>query len=120
MAGVWEPGLVGEGEQAPPDMLRSINNAACDVLWVGLGAPKQEVWMAQHRGYLQAPVMVGVGQAFNILAGRMSRAPSWMGAHGLEWLYRLVHEPRRLWKRYLVYNALFLWYLAREACYSSR
>ena len=115
IAGVWEPGLVQEGEQTPPDLLQSINDAACDVLWVGLGAPKQELWMAQHRGLSSgAPVMVGVGQAFDILAGLTSRAPSWMGSHGLEWVYRLVHEPRRLWKRYLLYNTLFVWYLLQE------
>ena len=115
VAGVWEPGLVTEGEQAPADLLQSINDAACDVLWVGLGAPKQEVWMAQHRGYLRAPVMVGVGQAFDILTGRTTRAPGWMGSQGLEWLYRLIQEPRRLWKRYLVYNSLFIWYLLLES-----
>ena len=114
IAGIWEPGLVKEGEQAPTDLLDSINDAACDVLWVGLGAPKQELWMAQHRAYLRAPVMVGVGQAFDILAGRTSRAPSWMGSHGMEWLYRLTHEPRRLWKRYLLYNTIFVWHLLRE------
>jgi hypothetical protein len=67
--------------------------------------------MARHRQRLTAPALVAVGQAFDIIAGRTLRAPDWMGAHGLEWLYRLACDPRRLWKRYLGYNTLFFWYL---------
>jgi N-acetylglucosaminyldiphosphoundecaprenol N-acetyl-beta-D-mannosaminyltransferase len=111
IAGLWNPGVVEEGEPCPPQLLEAINDAECDVLWVGLGAPKQEIWMAQHRANLQTPVLVGVGQAFNILAGRSSRPPAWVGRCGLEWLYRLAREPRRLWKRYIIYNSLFLWYV---------
>ena len=114
IAGAWNPGAIQQGELSPVHLLEAINNAACDVLWVGLGAPKQEIWMAQHRRHLTMPVMIGVGQAFDILAGRTTRAPDWMASHGLEWLYRLTHDPRRLWKRYLVYNSLFLWYLLLE------
>jgi N-acetylglucosaminyldiphosphoundecaprenol N-acetyl-beta-D-mannosaminyltransferase len=120
VAGVWDPGLIKEGHQSSPELIDKINEARCDVLWVGLGAPKQEIWMAQHRSHLQMPVIVGIGQAFDIIAGRTVRAPSWMGAHGLEWLHRLTHEPRRLWKRYLIYNSLFLWYVLLECLrYSS-
>jgi len=114
LAGAWNPGAIQQGELSPAHLLEVINNAACDVLWVGLGAPKQEIWMAQHRRHLRAPVLVGVGQAFDILAGRTIRAPDWMASRGLEWLYRLAHDPRRLWKRYLVYNTLFAWYLFLE------
>jgi N-acetylglucosaminyldiphosphoundecaprenol N-acetyl-beta-D-mannosaminyltransferase len=114
IAGIWDPGVIKEGENSPPELLEIINQARCDILWVGIGAPKQEIWMAQHRAALHPRVIVGVGQAFDIIAGRTTRAPAWMGSHGLEWLYRLVHEPRRLWKRYLVYNSLFLWYLILE------
>lgn len=114
VAGIWDPGIIAQGETAPAPLLDAINQAAPDILWVGLGAPKQEVWMAQHRPYLQRPILVGVGQAFDLLAGLRARPPEWMGHCGLEWLYRLAHEPRRLWKRYLVYNSLFLWYLIRE------
>jgi N-acetylglucosaminyldiphosphoundecaprenol N-acetyl-beta-D-mannosaminyltransferase len=114
IAGVWNPGIIRAGEKFPPKLLDEINAARCDVLWVGLGAPKQEFWMAQHRFDLQAPAIAGVGQAFDIIAGRTNRPPAWMGSHGLEWLYRLVHEPRRLWKRYAIYNSLFLWYLVLE------
>jgi N-acetylglucosaminyldiphosphoundecaprenol N-acetyl-beta-D-mannosaminyltransferase len=114
IAGVWNPGAIRPGETSLPQLLDEINESRCDVLWVGLGAPKQELWMAQHRLGLEVPVMAGVGQAFDIIAGRTKRPPDWMASHGLEWLYRLVHEPRRLWKRYAIYNSLFLWYLLLE------
>jgi N-acetylglucosaminyldiphosphoundecaprenol N-acetyl-beta-D-mannosaminyltransferase len=114
IAGAWNPGMIRQGETSPAHLIDAINGARCDVLWVGLGAPKQEIWMAQHLRHLRAPVLVGVGQAFDILAGLTTRAPDWMASRGLEWLYRLTHDPRRLWKRYLVYNTLFLWYVFRE------
>ena len=93
-------------------MVTIINEARADIVWVGLGCPKQEIWMYEHRGRLDAPVMVGVGQAFNIVAGSLKQAPSWMRENGLEWLFRLLLEPKRLWKRYLVYNTMFLFYVA--------
>jgi N-acetylglucosaminyldiphosphoundecaprenol N-acetyl-beta-D-mannosaminyltransferase len=74
-----------------------------------LGCPKQEKWMAAHRGRINA-VMVGVGAAFDYHAGTLKRAPLWMQRNGLEWFYRLITEPRRLWRRYLVTNTLFIWY----------
>jgi N-acetylglucosaminyldiphosphoundecaprenol N-acetyl-beta-D-mannosaminyltransferase len=105
------------GTYAPPfrqlspeeDMqaVEKIKEAHADVLWVGLGCPKQECWMSEHHERLNVPVMLGVGQAFDVLAGIKMRAPRWMQNTGLEWLYRLVKEPRRLWKRYLVNNNLF-------------
>ena len=119
VGGVWNPGTIQQGEASPPDLLGAINESNCDVLWVGLGAPKQEIWMEQHRRHLQTPVMVGVGQAFDILGGRICRPPDWMGRNGLEWMYRLTQEPRRLWKRYLYYNSFFLWYLFLESITSS-
>jgi N-acetylglucosaminyldiphosphoundecaprenol N-acetyl-beta-D-mannosaminyltransferase len=91
-----------------------INQAAPDVLWVGLSTPKQERWMYEHRDKLQVPVMVGVGAAFDLLAGIKSQAPMWMREHGLEWFWRLMSEPRRLWHRYLVYGSLFVSLVALE------
>lgn len=85
-----------------------INDAAPDVIWVGLGCPKQERWMEEHRDRLNTAVMLGVGQVFDIYAGTIKRAPKWMQRSGLEWLYRLCSEPRRLWRRYLVYNTRFV------------
>jgi N-acetylglucosaminyldiphosphoundecaprenol N-acetyl-beta-D-mannosaminyltransferase len=93
--------------------VRQINEAGSAVVFVGLGCPRQEQWMAEHRGPVRA-VMVGVGAAFDYHAGTLRRAPLWMQRNGLEWLYRLAREPRRLWKRYLVTNALFLFHTARE------
>jgi len=85
-----------------------INASGADIVWVGLGAPKQELWMAEHLGKINAPVMIGVGAAFDFHAGLKPQAHPWMQRSGLEWLFRLVTEPRRLWKRYLVNNPLFL------------
>lgn len=91
----------------------AINASGARTVWVSLGCPKQERWMAAHRGAVKA-VMVGVGAAFDFHAGTTQRAPTWMQRAGLEWLHRLASEPRRLWRRYLVTNSLFLWLLARQ------
>ena len=88
-------------------MVARLNASGARIVFVGLGAPKQEKWMAQHRGRVQA-VMLGVGAAFDYHAGNIRRAPVWMQHAGLEWLYRLIQEPRRLWRRYLFNNPAFL------------
>lgn len=85
-----------------------INLAAPDIVWIGLGTPKQDLWMASHRQTLMAPVLIGVGAAFDFHTGRVPQAPKWMQQAGLEWFFRLLQEPRRLWYRYLVYNPLFI------------
>lgn len=113
------PGLEIAGMYSPPfrpltagedgEVIRRINEAAPDFVWVGLGAPKQEQWMADHQGKIQG-FMVGVGAAFDYLAGNIRRAPEWMQSCNLEWLYRLMQEPRRLFKRYLVTNTKFIWH----------
>ena len=84
-----------------------INASGAGTVWVGLGCPKQEQWMAAHRGRVQA-VMIGVGAAFDYHAGKIKRAPAWMQDAGLEWFHRLLSEPHRLWRRYLVTNTLFI------------
>jgi N-acetylglucosaminyldiphosphoundecaprenol N-acetyl-beta-D-mannosaminyltransferase len=81
-------------------IVTTINAARPDIVWVGLSTPKQERWMAQHLGLIDAPVMIGVGAAFDFLAGTKRQAPRWMQQCGLEWLFRLCSEPRRLWRRY--------------------
>jgi N-acetylglucosaminyldiphosphoundecaprenol N-acetyl-beta-D-mannosaminyltransferase len=116
LEGRW-PGLVIAGAVAPPfrpptpgedavDVER-INRSGARTVWVSLGCPKQELWMAAHRGRVQA-VMIGVGAAFDFHAGTLRRAPRWMQRSGLEWLHRLLGEPRRLWRRYLVTNTAFI------------
>jgi N-acetylglucosaminyldiphosphoundecaprenol N-acetyl-beta-D-mannosaminyltransferase len=91
-----------------------INRSGADVVWVGIGVPKQEKWMAQMREAIEAPVLVGVGAAFDFHAGRVPQAPNWMQEAGLEWAYRLVREPRRLWRRYMRYNPRFVGSFARQ------
>jgi N-acetylglucosaminyldiphosphoundecaprenol N-acetyl-beta-D-mannosaminyltransferase len=90
-----------------------INASGAGFVFVGLGCPKQEMWMAAHRGRVNA-VMIGVGAAFDFHAGTVTRAPEWMRNYGLEWLHRLASEPRRLWRRYLVTNILFIVGAARQ------
>lgn len=85
-----------------------INSAAPDILFMGLGCPKQENWMAAHRGEIAA-VMLGVGASFDFFAGNVRESPQWLGRLGLEWLYRLSQEPKRLWRRYIILNPRFMW-----------
>ena len=108
VAGVCSPPFRPMTAEEDGRQVEMINQAAPDVLWVGLGCPKQERWMREHRDRLRVPVLVGVGQAFDIHSGRSKQAPKWLREHGLEWLYRLLAEPRRLWRRYLLYNSQFI------------
>jgi N-acetylglucosaminyldiphosphoundecaprenol N-acetyl-beta-D-mannosaminyltransferase len=106
------PGLQVAGVYSPPfgplsaDEDRAITAqivaSKADIVWVGLGAPRQEVWMSEHAGWVGAPVLVGVGAAFDFLSGHKRQAPRWIQRRGLEWLFRLVSEPRRLWRRYVL------------------
>jgi len=91
-----------------------INLKAPDFIWVGLGAPKQEEWMMKNYTVLRPAVLFGVGAAFDFHSGLLERCPIWMQNSGLEWLYRLIREPRRLWKRYLITNTLFFYYLVHK------
>jgi len=112
------PGLQVVGTFSPPfrpltpeedrEVVRMINEANPDIVWVGLSTPKQERWMAEHIDRLTAPVLIGVGAAFDFHTGRKPQAPRWMQRSGLEWLFRLLTEPRRLWRRYLINNPLFI------------
>lgn len=107
IAGAWSPPfreLTAEEDEA---VVARINGSGAGTVWVSLGCPKQEKWIAKHKGRINA-VMIGVGAAFDFHAGTMKRAPKWMQDSGLEWLHRLVSDPRRLWKRYLVTNILFV------------
>jgi N-acetylglucosaminyldiphosphoundecaprenol N-acetyl-beta-D-mannosaminyltransferase len=96
-----------------------INAARPDILWVGLSTPKQELWMARHLGLIEAPVMVGVGAAFDFLAGTKRQAPRWAQRAGIEWCFRLCSEPRRLWRRYAyivpIFGVLACWTVLRRA-----
>jgi N-acetylglucosaminyldiphosphoundecaprenol N-acetyl-beta-D-mannosaminyltransferase len=88
---------------------QAIESVSPDIVWVGLGTPRQERWMLEFRERLTVPVLVGVGAAFDFLAGRSPQAPIWMRESGLEWSFRLWHEPKRLWRRYLLGGPRFMW-----------
>lgn len=119
------PGLRVVGSYSPPfrpltpeedrEIVDRITAAQADIVWVGISTPKQERWMAEHFGRLSAPVLVGAGAAFDFHAGLKKQAPRWMQKSGLEWSFRLMSEPRRLWRRYLVNNPFFLWLIFLQA-----
>ncbi len=102
IAGTYTPPYRPLTPEEEEQVACQVNESAADVLWVGLSTPKQEKWMHAHRNTLRVPLMLGVGAAFDMNSGRLRRAPEWIRENGLEWLFRLVMEPRRLWKRYLV------------------
>ena len=118
------PGLKITGSYAPPfrklneeenrEVIDRINRCNPQLVWVGLSTPKQELWMYENRGRLKDCVIIGVGAAFDYFAGNIKRAPKWMQSFGLEWLFRLVQEPRRLWKRYLLLYPRFPFLLMKE------
>jgi N-acetylglucosaminyldiphosphoundecaprenol N-acetyl-beta-D-mannosaminyltransferase len=118
------PGLEIVGTYSPPfrpatvdeqrAVVQRINEARPHIVWVGLSTPKQERWMADHVGQLSAAALIGVGAAFDFHAGRKRQAPRWMQRSGLEWAFRMVSEPRRLGRRYLVNNPLFMWQLVAK------
>jgi N-acetylglucosaminyldiphosphoundecaprenol N-acetyl-beta-D-mannosaminyltransferase len=118
------PGLRVVGTYSPPfrpllpdedaDVVQRLNGSGADIVWVGLSTPKQERWMHSHRDRLTAPVLIGVGAAFDFHAGTKRQAPRWMQRSGLEWLFRLTQEPRRLWRRYWYNNIGFVAGLIRS------
>jgi len=118
------PGLIVAGTETPPfrpltaledeAMVERLNAARPDYIWVGLGSPKQDHWLAEHRDKLDAPVLMAVGAAFDIVGGYRPRAPRRLQRAGLEWLFRLIQEPRRLARRYTVVNARFILVAAGE------
>lgn len=112
----FRPGGADEDEA----VIEAINMSAAEIIWVGLSTPKQELWMARHRHRLLAPVLIGVGAAFDFQAGLLRRAPHRLQRTGLEWAFRLAMEPRRLAKRYLLNNSAFLALLAAEKLGLSR
>lgn len=114
IAGYYSPPFGDIPRSQMQEIISLINGAKPDIVWVGLGAPKQEYWMADHWHLLKPAILMGVGAAFDLHAGNVPRAPEWMRKTSLEWLHRLCHEPRRLWRRYLYTNLLFIYYLAAD------
>jgi N-acetylglucosaminyldiphosphoundecaprenol N-acetyl-beta-D-mannosaminyltransferase len=119
VAGVYSPPFRQLSPEEDRAISAQIEASQADIVWVGLGAPRQEVWMSDHLGRVGAPVLVGVGAAFDFLSGRKRQAPHWMQRGGLEWLFRLVSEPRRLWRRYMLgyprFVALAVWQALRQS-----
>ena len=111
--GMYSPPFRQLSDQEVEEDVKRINESGADIVWIGLGAPKQEKWMRSHQGRVNA-VMMGVGAGFDFHAGTIQRAPLWLQRIGLEWLYRLFKDPSRLLKRYLVTNTKFLWYLLKD------
>jgi N-acetylglucosaminyldiphosphoundecaprenol N-acetyl-beta-D-mannosaminyltransferase len=114
IAGMIAPPYRAQTDAEDVEATNAINGSGAAIVFVGLGCPKQEMWMAQHRGRIRA-VMIGVGAGFDFHAGTLKQAPAWMQNSGLEWLFRLTQEPRRLWRRYLYTNSVFLLSIARAA-----
>lgn len=107
IAGMYAPPFRALTSQEDAQIVAKINESRPDFIWIGLGAPKQEEWMYQHMGQLQG-VLIGVGAGFDYLAGYIKRAPRWMQRMSLEWLYRLLQDPKRLWRRYFTSNVKFI------------
>jgi N-acetylglucosaminyldiphosphoundecaprenol N-acetyl-beta-D-mannosaminyltransferase len=119
IAGTYTPPFRPLTEAEGKELVSLVERASPDVLWVGLSTPKQENWMYEQRHKLRVPVMLGVGAAFDMNSGNMRRAPKWMREHGMEWLFRLASEPRRLWRRYLITIPKAAWSVCLELLYFS-
>jgi N-acetylglucosaminyldiphosphoundecaprenol N-acetyl-beta-D-mannosaminyltransferase len=115
VSGIYSPPFRPLSPGEDEAVIKHINVAQPDIVWVGLSTPKQERWMSEHIGRLNVPVLIGVGAAFDFHAGLKRQAPHWIQKNGLEWLFRLATEPRRLWRRYLINNPQFLWLILLQA-----
>lgn len=114
VAGICSPPFRALTAEEDGEVTARINASKPDVVWVGLGLPKQDVWAREHRDRLNAKAVIGVGAAFGFVAGTIRRCPDWIGNHGLEWLYRFAMEPRKLWRRDLFDGPRFLWNVLLE------
>ena len=114
IAGYTEPPFAPLDQLTTSEVAATINATRPDVVWVGMSSPKQDLWMARMRALIDAPVLIAVGAAFDFHTGTVRQAPRWMQRSGLEWTFRLLTDPRRLWRRYLVDNPWFLWELALQ------
>ncbi len=110
IVGMYSPPFRPLNEKEDKQICEEINNLHPDFLWVGIGAPKQEIWMYQHQSIIHNTVMIGVGAGFNFIAGTLDKSPNWIEKICLEWLYRLIKEPKRLWRRYLLGGAKYIYY----------
>ena len=114
IAGSYSPPFRELTKEEDEEIIEKINQAKPDVLWVGLGLPKQEQWIFKHKEKLKAPVIIGVGAGFKFLSGKVKMAPRWIGDLGFEWLWRLFHEPKRIWKRVFLCGPFFIWLVIKD------
>ena len=114
IAGVISPPFTIQTPEAEERDLKAINESGADVLWGGLGLPKQEEWIFRNRGRLTVPVAIGVGASFKFLSGQVMRAPDWVGRNGMEWLWRLITEPRIVWRRIFLDGPCFMFFVLQE------
>ena len=114
IAGTYSPPFGEWPEGEDERIIETIRRSGAQYVWLGLGCPKQELWLARHKSQLPPAVYAAVGAAFAFHAGKVRQAPGWMQRNGLEWLFRLAMEPRRLFRRYFTYNGLFLFHLTRD------
>ncbi len=114
IAGFFSPPFRPLTPEEDERVVRMINEARPDVLWVGLGLPKQDRWIFEHKDRLKVPVAIGVGAAFLFLSGKVKRVPGWVGRSGLEWVWRFMKEPRKLWRRDLIEGPQFVWHVLLE------
>lgn len=112
IAGMYSPPFRPVSDDEDETVIKAINNTNPDFVWIGLGAPKQEKWMAMHQGKIRG-LMIGVGAGFDYYAGNIKRAPEWMQNSNMEWFYRFIQDPKRLFSRYMKTNTKFLWLVAR-------
>lgn len=113
IVGMYSPPFRTLTEEEDNEIIKNINNTEADIVWVGLGAPKQEIWMNNHKNKIKG-LMIGVGAGFDYHAGNIKRAPKWMQKCSLEWLYRLLQDPKRLFKRYFRTNTKFIKLVHKE------
>ena len=121
IAGIYSPPYGFEEDSNEEDkIIRMINDSKADILFVGLGAPKQEKWIYEHYRQLNVYVSLGIGVSFELVSGLVKRAPIWMQKAGLEWFWRLIMEPRRMWRRYLIDDMKFFWLLIKDILKAKR
>ena len=121
IVGCYSPSFGFEDNGAENEkIVKMIRETKPDILFVGLGAPKQEKWIYRHRNQYEVPVAVGIGVSFEFVSGMVKRAPQWMQQTGLEWLWRLLMEPKRLWKRYIIDDMAFFGLILKQRIFKKR
>lgn len=120
IAGIYDTPIRPIPDKENNKVIKQINNVQPRIAFLGMGCPNQELWMIENREKLKVPVLIGVGAAFDIIIGKVPQAPTWMQKAGFEWLFRFAHEPKRLWKRYTLVNAKFVFLLIKSLLFGAK